>query len=243
MVKKEQFFKILKAVGLDEHYDRYAQYHRQIFIGSIVLVVGLAIGGGIFFYRVKQNQKAQDILCESVNEYERLMRQSMAYKKTDVIQEGWNDLELEFKTAQDQVSNSDVSLYLKLLQADALVQQGRLKDAFGIMKTCLEKMPKDLPIYYLYKTKYALVAIDQKDKKIKENGLEQLKDLSVDVNNKNRDMALYYLGLYYWSEGQSSDALQTWKSLIDEFPVENTAKDKISPWAEKAERKLKQEKV
>jgi hypothetical protein len=94
-------------------------------------------------------------------------------------------------------------------------------------------MKSSSPLYTLYATKRALIAIDLG----KEEGLEQLKTLGYDENNKQRDVALYYLGLYYWSNNDIDGARQVWETLVSLKKADPKA---TSEWMNMADKKLEQ---
>ena len=58
--------------------------------------------------------------------------------------------------------------------------------------------------------------------------------LAQDKNNKNRDMAQFYLGLYYFSADNLADAKKVWLELVEQ----STDTKNSSPWAQEAEQKL-----
>lgn len=64
----------------------------------------------------------------------------------------------------------------------------------------------------------------------RKRGLEELIKLANEELNPNRDMALYYLGEYYWSQNEPQKARISWQYLQDvaQFGKSPTP----SPWFE-----------
>ena len=81
------------------------------------------------------------------------------------------------------------------------------------------------------------VDFDQLFKEIRESGVSSLVQLARDTENKNNDIALFYLGKYYWEIGKFDDAKNTWQELVDGNWFEKSAP---SPWVNEAKTKLQQ---
>jgi hypothetical protein len=131
--------------------------------------------------------------------------------------------------------------YFLVMQADAMLGGNKKelkKQAMLLFDQARSLLPKTSPLSYLYATKQALVSIDtyegNSDNADESWGVDQLKKLAIDAKNPQRDVALYYLGLYYSSKNQADQATATWKELVALHEGQKTA----SPWASRAQAAL-----
>lgn len=204
------------------------QYIREVALGLIVAAV---VGGGFWGYRYYQTQKetsAQVAFAEVMHMYRDAMQ-----GKTDV----WPQVETQSSLLYDKYKKSSVAPYLLMIKSDALAQQGKLAQAVTAIDSVIEHMPKEFPVLSIYKTKRALMKIDMTDPTLQTAGLDELRSLASDKDNKNSDVAQYYLGLYYWSRNELDNAVQVWKELVQSQAHEKIA---MSPWASLAQEKLAQ---
>jgi len=133
----------------------------------------------------------------------------------------------------EQHKSSALAPYFLVFYADALFKDGQKEEALEKLDRAVQTLPKGSPLLSLYKTKQALIHLD--DSWTQEAGLQELKALADDEGNSNRDMALYYLGLYYWTQDKVNDAQMIWQQLVDAFKHEKFG---ASPWAARAKTKL-----
>lgn len=207
---------------------RSTSYFREIVIG-----VGgaLIIVGGVWGYKYYTNKReagAQIAFAENIQIYHEALQ-----GKSDV----WPHVEMKCETDYERYKSSSLAPYFLVLKADALVHQGKIVEACGILDTVIVSLPKDSPVLALYKTKRALMKIDTPETAKQTEGLEELRQLGADKTNLNNDVAQYYLGLYYWSHDDLTKALDIWKELVASQAAEKLA---ASPWASLAQEKLAQ---
>ena len=208
--------------------------------GAVVVLLSAAVGGGMYYYNAVDKERAQDVFCESASSYEMTLRKFFMGGDPKKESEEWADIELELKSAYNQIPKSETGAYIKTLEAETLIRQQKVDEALVVLKEADKMLSSSNPIYYLCKTKIALISLDSKDEKVKNEGLELLDKLSKNKKNHNRDMALYYVGLYYWTKNDIEKAQSEWKILVDEFIFEGDDEKKTSPWAKMAKMKLDQ---
>ena len=89
------------------------------------------------------------------------------------------------------------------------------------------------PFYSLYRIKYALLLLEEKES---EEGVKILEHES-QSSNKYNDLALYYLGSYYWANNKKDKAKDAWQQLVDQQKGEGP---EVSPWVAVVKPKLDQ---
>lgn len=194
---------------------------------AVILIGVIVIGGVAFFgyrkYRVSREVAAQLDFGQGLREYMRgAVRETM-----------WPEVQEIFKAGYDRNKSSSLAPYFRLFEANALIEQEKKEEALVIMNEALSMLSSSSPLYTMYATKRALLNIDLG----KDDGLEQLKQLAHDEKNVQRDLSLYYLGLYYWSKNDIDAAQREWRLLIS---LKNNDPKATSEWINLAEKKLEQ---
>ena len=170
-------------------------YFKEISIG---ICGGALIVGAVWGYRYYANKKESDAQI-AFGQASQLFLEAQKGKGTT-----WQQVQIESSNELSRYKNSSVAPYLKMLQANALVQQGKLTDACIIFDEIIKGMPKDSFLVPLLQTKRALVKLDETDPKVISEGLQELVALADNADNKYSDVAQYYCGLYYWSAMMST---------------------------------------
>lgn len=207
---------------------RSSGHFREMVIGTCGALI---VVGGVWGYRYYTNKReagAQIAFAENIQIYHEALQ-----GRADV----WPHVEMKCATDYEHFKNSSLAPYFLVLKADALVHQGKIVDACGILDTVIASLPKGSPVLSLYQTKRALVKIDMPEAAKQNEGLDELRQLGADKTNTNNDVAQYYLGLYYWSHDDLTKALDIWKELVASQAAEKLA---ASPWATLAQEKLAQ---
>ena len=215
------------------------KYSKHIIAGVIGLLLCGAVAGGYYLYRYTQNAKAQELFCDSAQAYDIALRKFLSGKDKTAAKEEMVDLGMELDGTYNQINDSELASYTRALQANVAILQGDLDGGIDLLETAVEKTQQGSLLSYLYKTKLALLYLDQKEKDVVQKGLSLLENLAHDKENTCRDMALYYLGLYYRSEEKTEKASSEWKELVEQFAFKDKPK-KSSPWAKMAENQLNQ---
>lgn len=198
---------------------------------SLLVILGV-VSSAVFGYRwyiTKRETAAHKTLSECM----------YAYAKAQVGQEKWLNVEQLCTTAYEKHSSSYIAPYFIALQAETALQQNNLAQAVILFEKALSNMSRTSPLYGLYAVKRALVELD--DEGQAQRGLQHLQALADDTNNINRDMALYYLGLYHWMHNDTQAARVAWQTLKSlQSAEQQQAHRGMSSWVALAEAKLQQ---
>jgi hypothetical protein len=207
---------------------RSHEYIRELVLGIIgaSLVVGAV--WGYRYYASSKETGAQVAFSESIQIYREALQ-----GKTGV----WPHVEMKCTGEYERHKKSSLAPYFLIMKVDALLAQGKRADAQNLIKTVITQLSDNSPLKPLYKTKDALMKLDMPDQTQQASGLDELRALASDKNNKNNDVAQYYLGLYYWSRNEFDMAHAIWKELVASQASERIA---ASPWVLFAKEKLAQ---
>lgn len=207
---------------------RSYNYWREISFG----IVAVVLVGGIFWgYRYFRNQKESAAQVAFVNVMQ-MYHEAMQGKS-----DAWPQLQMQSGLMYEKHKGTTIAPFLLMIQSDAMAHQAKLADAISTIDTVIEQLPKDFPVLSMYKTKRALMKMDMPDVAVQTAGLNELRALAEDKENKNNDLAQYYVGLYYWSRNDIENAVNIWKQLVMSQAHEKFA---MSPWAALAKDKLDQ---
>lgn len=197
-------------------------------LAAIVLVTALYVG--YQWYVTSREQKAQQLFS--------LYMQDFASQKASHDQEGLQRVERLFAEGHTQYRSSALAPYFLAMQAEVQLQQDKQDEALATLHMVVTSLPSSSPMLPLFKTKHALVALDSKDESIRNVGLQELMSVARDTHFAYNDMALFYLGRYYWSQNDLQEAKKIWQELVDLRSLDQAASP--SPWAHEAQQALKQ---
>jgi hypothetical protein len=204
-----------------------------------VAVVLLAIVGGVYAYdtyKAAREARAHRIFVESYALYEQVLSQESKEASLEKRKGLWEEVEMAFGAGYQQCKYSRLAPYFQAFQAEALIRQGKNDQALEMMNEMLLGLPSRSPFYSAYGIKRALLKLDSGNLKLSQEGLTELAELGNDYKNLERDEALYYLGLYYWTHGDQAKARQTWQGVIE---LGKQGKSPImSPWEDHIRSKI-----
>jgi len=201
-------------------------YWKQLSIACGIVIVLAAGFISYRWYAVHREKAAQKIFAECLDQQERAESGDGAITWAMVV-DMW-------KSGYEQHKNSNLAPYFLAYAADASVKDGKVQEALQLFQSACAQMSRTSPLYSLYSVKLALMEGAINDNK--QGMIEQLQRLADDTANKQRDQALYYLGLYYWTVNDLNNAAEVWQQLI-EFSRQS---DSPSPWAQLIEDKYQQ---
>jgi len=209
--------------------DKNARYAKYALIA--IVLFGLSYGGfhAYRYYISKREAAAQKQF-------------SLCMKELEQARSGigsWHDVEVAFKAAYRQSSQSQLAPYILTFEAEALSQQGKDKEAIAVFSKGLEKIKKASDLYGLYSVKLALMKLDMKDAALQQEGIATLEKIAC-VNqacepSSGTAVALYMLGSYYWDKNNMDKAKQAWQKLVS---LESQGYE--SPYIRVAQEKLEQ---
>jgi len=199
---------------------------------ALVLAVLLAASGGYVGYRyyvVSQEQDAHRSFVEYLETFQ-------TAQQANVPQE-WERIIGLFESGYQQHKQRNVAPLFLAMKANAQLQLGQSVESINTLQQAIDVLPKKSKLFPLLATKQALMQLDSDDDALSKVGLAQLVSLARDTDNSLQDMALYYLGRYYWAQDQIEDAKKAWQDLED-----SSWSDKAypSPWVAQAQQTLQQ---
>lgn len=203
-------------------------YIKYILIALSIAAVATSSFFAYRWYVMYRERSAYKALTQYLDDYRRTRSEQDA---------DWSPIEDLFKLGYEQHSSSHLAPFFLAFEADALIQQNKKIEAVKIFDEMISKSSAQDPLLPLFKTKRALVQLDIEDSAAKEAGLQELISLGNDTKNIFNDVALYYLGEYYFVQDKLTEAKQTWQQLVNQQKHEQVM---ISPWAQLAQRKLDQ---
>ncbi len=205
------------------------RYMKQL---TMVIAVLLVAAGGYVGYRwhiAAREQKAYHTFAEYLGDFQSAL-------KVDTSAE-WNRVISLLNNGYAQHKASNVAPLLLSLKADAQIKLGELVAAGATLKQAIDALSKDSQLTPLLSVKYALLQLDAVDSELQKVGLQELIALARDKDNLYKDMALFYLGRYYWAHDQVEEAQKSWQELQESSLTERAYP---SPWIREAEQKLTQ---
>ena len=222
---------------IKEKWCEVVEYEYSLHI-AVVLGILIAIFGGregYQWYVASRERAAQIVMAEAFEEYEKALYNAIEQKDSkELSDQKFEDAKIAFDVVIRQHAGSLLVPYAFAFQADIALQKGDRKTALNMLEAGISKMSSGAPAYYLLKTKYALVTLD--DGQV-EQALSELHALTTDTKNPNADTAAFYLGYYYWTKQDATKAREVWK-LLEAFDKKNTRS--TSPWLSLVKAKLQQ---
>lgn len=202
-------------------------YTKEIMLAVLFCAL---VGGGYFGYRMYVNnreQMAQKIFSDYLQDYQ-------AAVQADSPSE-WARIEQSLQYGFEQQSHTYMAPYFLALLAEAYVKQNKNDLAVATLAKAIDASKNDT-IKQMYSIKRALIQIDSSDESVQDQGLHVLIEESKTKNNFT-DMALFYLGKYYWVKNSTDDAKKVWQQLVD---MKWTDQSNTSAWVTEASTMLKQ---
>ncbi len=215
----------------ESEYNIVRSYGKSLGIALLVIIISLCSYGGYRWYVVSLEHKAQETLAEHMQEYQRAVK---AGASDEIFR-----MEMLFASDYMRHKKSSIAPLFLLFQADAQIQQGKDTEALDALQNTIKALPAKSPMMPLIKTKQALVQLDNHDEAIQQRGQQELIQLARDEKNQFSDMALFYLGRYYWSHDNLGEAKKAWQELID-MPRYSQPYASPSPWVDDAREALQQ---
>jgi tetratricopeptide (TPR) repeat protein len=211
-----------RILGNEKQRMLYTKYATFALCGALVLT-------GLFFarkwYVVYREREAQAVLAEYIH-------------KSHDSNASLAAVEMLFQQGAQEQNGSYLEPYFSLFQANAMIKEGKLDDAIGVMTNAIARMASDNLLLPLFEIKQALMQLDSALEATQEVGLKKLTELAQRVNNQYADMASFFLGNYYWSMNKLDEAKTVWQGLIEAQRKEQMVAS--SPWAQLAQMKLQQ---
>lgn len=209
-------------------------------IAGLGILVGAAFLGYRWYY-MGRSQAAQKRLSEIITAYTQEVEKNHKENKETAQANTQNLSAIADLFAKGASEYADTSLapFFLAYQAEVLLKEGNLESALGVMSQALTSMSPASELYPVYELKKVLMALDwaQLNNTQTHDAEQKLLAMAHDTTNKQRDMALFYAGRFYWSKGDVIRARELLQELISLSYVDKSVE---SPWTSKAESLIKQ---
>ncbi len=224
---------MIKEIALSLYYDIKEECQKNWYTKWLLclMTLGLVGFGSLKVYRshtVQKEYQAQVAFSHALDEYNMLIATA---KPGD---NRWEDLAISLQAVAQKYPKTVYGNFAQVYLADVAVQKGSVEESTVLLEQWLAKNSESNPLYYLYRTKLALLYCDTQDV---QKGIALLKELAMREKNKQKDMAQFFLGYYYWTTDNLSQAREFWQPLIDNNKSQSSESN--SPWAAIAESKLR----
>lgn len=156
--------------------------------GILFLVVAALCAAGWYgysYYVDRKEQAAYKDLAESIDGY-------VKARSLEQGEQNWADVERAFDVGAQRHGSSSLYPYFLAYKADALVQQGKLKEAAAVLDTVVSNIGKQQPLHSVYALKRALVKIDSDDEPLRTQGKAELTALAQDLKSPVHTLAAQY---------------------------------------------------
>ena len=201
---------------------KWIKENKIVFVSSLVFII--ALSGGWYYFRVFRAQQIR-LAYEALNEcLDETMR---AYQNPSL----WDEAEIAAHTGLRQFGNWEFKPYFKTIQAEALLREGDAEHAYLLLGQAHEEMAKASPFYGYVLIKKLLIGVDLGY----EGAISSLESLAQDKTSSVQDMALYFLGNYYFLAHDTDRARDIWQKLVELFETKGQG---LSPWARHAQTRL-----
>lgn len=139
----------------------------------------------------------------------------LKHTKTELKKENRDYARILKEIEQEYVrhKNSYLAPFFLNLKSNVLVKAGDFRQALDVIDDAL-LVASDPILFHVLKTKRALMYIDFSSSDQSE-GIAELILLAEKEDNPIRDMAQFYLGRYYWIQGNAERAKAVWQPLIE----------------------------
>lgn len=215
------------------------KYLRELLIALFMVIT---IGSGYFLYRFyaqHREQQAFVALSEVIDSYmqSQYFAQSLNPEKDrEKIVQAWSDTEILLDALYKENINSDVAPYFLVYKSNIVLERDRDVDhAIEILDNALKSLSKNSIMGSCYRMKRIEMGMDSKNEQTRQRAVADLIAAAEDTKSYTNQKALFSLGNYYLSIGESAKAQAMFQKLVDQS--DSTALIK-SPWLALAEEKL-----
>lgn len=221
---------------------------RMLYVLQAITIMILLGGcfGGYRWYCSFREQAAQKRFSDGVKEYNNTLSGQLGHQNWAMIAE-------VFGLGAREYSGTSLAPFYLAYQAQALLKDNKLTEAASVMDHAVGLMSPENELYFEYALKNVLMQMDVVETAggTTDDTEKKLVDLADNAKNKQRDAALFYLGRYYLSKNNDARAKEVLQKLVTEFGTVPSDKevgvalfgkeaDTASPWAQEADKLLKQ---
>ena len=225
---------------VQEMWRDFIAYKYAVHVSVLLTGVALYIGGtnGYAWYIASRERSAQIVMADAFKEYSDALHKLNNEKDANdqVVQQHIDDAMFALDAVLRNHKSSYLAPYAQAFKADLAIAKGYKKEGLVQLEQAVASMHENTPAYFLLKNKMALLRIDLGDV---ERGVKELDDLSGYYNNPHTDVSAFYLGSYYWAQGDIAKAKDAWQRIIA-LKEDSDFASAISPFSEIVAEKLQQ---
>lgn len=196
-----------------------------------VLLAVLISGAGFFVYRWYSDYRDQSAQRQFSIYFDEYLR-NLAQKEPQ-----WDAVASRLHVACQSLQGTSFGAYCLVIQAQASLRAGQRDQALNLLDQAAEQLGPSSPLHYVLATQRALIKADSGDEALVQQAIQELVQLGHNEDNQQRDVALYYVGQYYWSHNRLADAKKAWQALFD---ASRHRKFAPSPWVSLVEERIQQ---
>ncbi len=184
---------------------KQAKESYQILIASVLTVALLAIGVWGYLYH-KNNVRA--------NAYKDFMAAMQYYNGALTAKsDKWQQTEQVFRQGYEKYKNTEMAPVFLAFLSESLLNLGKTDQAIESLSSFIDNVSSK-EIKDCYVLKVALIKMDSRDMKVKEEGLKSLIAIANDDSNFSSEIALYQAGSYFWNQKNYNEAKNYWQRFL-----------------------------
>jgi hypothetical protein len=216
-------------------------HKKQVLMAITGVIVIAASATGYMFYQSHVQTQAHKAFIEALRYFDAPVKPGQTVITESVIEFGsdedkWKKVEEVFRTGYDSYKRSGLSSMFRCYQAEALTHLKKHDEAIQMLAAAIKAMPSE-QLKDFYKLKLALLRLDAAQPEVAKEGFAELKKIAETSTNLANEASLYYMGLYFWSQKDYTQAKNYWQQLMVKYGMKE-GKDQ-SGFSELAREKLK----
>src|SRR3989339_303346 len=207
----------VKHSSLQSYYEFLLEYVQVKYVKEVLVILaitGLLSGGYAMFSWNKKRQNVQAFagLVEISKAYEKALataRKQQELPVSEQVDNPWEDTQLLLEAIASSNTSSSLSPFFVFYQAElALQQEGDYEKACKLMQKGLSQLPKKSIYYDMFNLKLIKMLLDSPEEKVTCAALQDLKLMAQNSENYYYQEALYTLGMYEASQGNTTAAVE-----------------------------------
>ncbi len=194
-------------------------YRKEVLIG-LGITAGLISGVmGYMWYKHHAQIAAHKDLIDFMQVYDASITaegKAKAGANFASEQEKWRSVQELAASDYNRHKHAGIASWYLVYEAEALANLGKHAQAAEVLKRAIDKMPSET-VKDFYRVKLALINIDSDVKDTQKQGFQALEAIAQDSKHAANEVALYYLGAYFWAEKEYTQAKNYWQQLMVKY--------------------------
>lgn len=194
-------------------------YYQFLIVGGLgIALVGSGIWGYVYYKNKVRAQAYKDFML-SMQYYEGAVKSKKDkndYPDMRFFQsesDKWQQTEQIFRQNYEKYKNTEMASVFLAFLSESLLNLGKTEQAVEMLKSFIAQVSSK-EIKDCYTLKIALIKMDSKDAKVKEEGLNDLIACANDENNSSSEIALYQVGAYFWNQKKYDEVKNYWQRFL-----------------------------